>query len=74
MIIDEYGLDIFVRFSGGTHIARCSGLTASCTAGAQLAAEAVARKVAAARKVKILAVTRISEAHFIAILRAPSDT
>ena len=37
--------EIRVRYSNGTHTARCQGKTARCTAGAKQAAEAVARKV-----------------------------
>jgi hypothetical protein len=36
---------IFVRYYGGTYIARASGKQASCTAGQKPAAEAVARKL-----------------------------
>lgn len=36
---------ITVRYANGTYVARCQGKTASCTAGAKQAAEAVARKV-----------------------------
>ena len=44
--------EIRVRYGNGTHIARCQGKTASCTAGAKQAAEAVARKVMS-RPVKV---------------------
>lgn len=37
--------EIKVRYAGYTYVARCQGKTASCTAGAKQAAEAVARKV-----------------------------
>ena len=37
--------EIRVRYSSYTYVARCQGKTASCTAGAKQAAEAVARKV-----------------------------
>jgi len=36
---------IFVRYYGGTYIARFQGKTASCTGGQKQAAERVARKV-----------------------------
>jgi hypothetical protein len=36
---------IFVRYYGGTYIARFQGRTASCTSGRKQAAERVARKV-----------------------------
>lgn len=36
---------IFVRYYGGTYIARFRGKTSSCTAGPEQAARAVARKV-----------------------------
>ncbi len=36
---------IFVRYYGGTYIARFQGKTASCTSGQKAAAERVARKV-----------------------------
>ena len=38
-------LEIIVKMTGGTYIARCQGKTASCTAGPDHAATAVARKV-----------------------------
>lgn len=38
---------IFVRWYGGTYIARFQGKTASCTSGPREAAERVARKVLA---------------------------
>ena len=37
--------EIRVRYSSYTYVARYQGKTASCTAGAKRAAEAVARKV-----------------------------
>lgn len=37
--------EIRVRYGNGTYTARCQGKTASSTAGAKWAAEAVARKV-----------------------------
>jgi shikimate kinase len=36
---------IFVRTHSQTYIARCNGKTASCTAGAKQAAEALAKKL-----------------------------
>jgi hypothetical protein len=40
---------IFVRYYGGTYIARFKGKTASCTSGRKEAAERVARKVMGTR-------------------------
>ena len=37
--------EIRVRYSSYAYVARCQGKTASCTAGAKQAAEAVAKKV-----------------------------
>lgn len=37
--------EITVRYGNGTYVARYLGITATCTAGPQQAAEAVARKV-----------------------------
>ena len=39
-------LTIYVRDAGGTYRARCNGHTATCTAGEELAAKAVAAKAA----------------------------
>jgi hypothetical protein len=41
---------IFIRYYGGTYIARFQGKTASCTGGKKQAAERVARKVMGERK------------------------
>jgi hypothetical protein len=37
--------DITIHYANGTYTARCQGKTASCTAGADWAAKAVAKKV-----------------------------
>lgn len=49
--------EIRVRYSSYAYVARCQGKTASCTAGAKQAAEAVARKVMN-RPVKVVRVDR----------------
>jgi hypothetical protein len=71
-ITDIYALNIFVRQYRGAHIARCSGLKAQSSHSVIAAAQAVAEKLAQARCLKLLLVTRLSDAQFLAEFTPPT--
>ena len=61
--------NIFLRLYGGTYIARCEGLTASCTMGERFAAEAVAKKLGQRRGWKLISIDALSQFHFLATFK-----